>query len=285
MSQLSESFERSSATASCGSAASWPSSANTCRRPRGHVGAWILATTLLLGGTPAFAESFDSRADIRRASDWIGGRVMTTDGQELGRVEDLAMHRDTGELAYIVVSVGSFLIEHSLIAVEPNALQVLSDGRIMLTADPAELRDARRFANDQWPLVADISAPGGTEPVAPGPQESSAEPPPPAPPPTGTATISSDRRTAVLSAGEKTINEVEAPTPIVVPELAEAAPLHSPRPEGMPETKFDRLDKDGNGLLNRTEIASEITYRDSYSELDLDSNGVIDRAEFFPLED
>ena len=61
-------------------------------------------------------------ADVSKASDWVGRAVITAEGQPLGRVEDLAIDIEAAQIKYVVVSVGSFLIEDSLIAVHPDAL-------------------------------------------------------------------------------------------------------------------------------------------------------------------
>ena len=94
-----------------------------------------------------------------KASGWLGHSVITRDGKELGTVRDLAIDEQSGRVVYLVVSVGSFLIENNLIAVAPDALVPAGtdDGTFLLLADPAGLKDAKRFASDaQWPKKADV---------------------------------------------------------------------------------------------------------------------------------
>ena len=47
-----------------------------------------------------------------------------------------------------------------------------------------------------------------------------------------------------------------------------------------PLTQFDHLDKDGDGVLNRSEFAQVISPKDSYSKIDTNANGVIEPQEF-----
>lgn len=240
---------------------------------------------------PAAAQHiFDSESDILRASDMVGSPVVTRNGKDVGKVQDLALDRESGELAYVVVSVGSFLIEHSLIAVQPDALQSDGSGRLVLYASLNDLQRAQRFASDGWPLAPDVLGtaeapdeaakdPAELEAIAVIEREAQLS--------TGTATIQSDTRTASLSAGEKVINEIERPKRATNRASREGKIVRKPvpRPEGAPITNFDRLDKDNDGFLSRIEIAAQLSFRDSYSDLDLDGNGMIDRAEFFPLEE
>ena len=250
----------------------------------------LLLTGLGLVATVTAAHA--SAASIARASDWLGHAVTTRDGKDLGTVRDLGIDERNGKVVYIVVSVGSFLIENNLIAVAPDALvpSRTEDGVLLLEADPKTLREAKRFASDSaWPTVADvIHGDGGpsTEPTKPATNDPVATT---APATTGTATIESRSKTAHLSANERVISETPgavAPSPAPSPQKGAPAPKGSPAQSSAiparlpPITVFDKLDKDGDGVLNRSEFAHVISPKDSYSKIDANANGVIDPDEF-----
>lgn len=240
----------------------------------------ILGLVLAGAGVSAVAAApfeFASDSAVTRGADLRGRVVETRDGEELGRVHDFAVDLDSGRVAYVVVSVGSFLIEDSLIAVAPDALRESADpdGRLVLEAAAASLRDARRFSAGDWPRRADVlaSSPSQPPPAEDGAGDDDA--------PTsvqaagrGTASISDGNRTATLSAGERSIRFDNPPPP--QPEVADAE-----RPE--PATYFDRLDRNGDGTLDRAEIAHELTRNDRYADIDSNGNGAVERAEFEAL--
>jgi sporulation protein YlmC with PRC-barrel domain len=234
----------------------------------------------------AFLNATAVAADLSRATDWLGHVVVTEDGEELGTVRDIAIDERTGKIRYLVVSVGSFLIENNLIAVAPDALVASRDDvTLLLQADPETLRRATRFATDSdWPLQPDVlrgnevrAAVRPAEPSTPADEPAAASRPP------GTATIESPTKTAHLSASERYIKPTAPPAPPTPPAAANA-PSSKTKPPAL-DTPFDRLDKDGDGVLNRAEIAHVISPKDSYSKLDRNANGVIDRDEFDALTD
>jgi len=249
----------------------------------------IAAATLVLANGGVASEGFQSRDDITRASHWIGATVATRDGRELGKVVDLAIDKHSGTMKYVVVSVGSFLIESSLIAVQPDALEPARDGGLTLIADDADLQSAKRFAKDQWPLQANLTRDDSEAAAAPS-ADLGAPPPKEAagnqPTESGTATIADATKIAYLTGSERTIVESPAPTspPAPPPSETKTPAEKKTKRDDKPETRFDRLDADGDGVLDRAEIAHEITYKDSYTELDLNANDVIDRDEFEALE-
>lgn len=222
-------------------------------------------------------------ASPARASGWLGHSVITRDGKELGTVRDLAIDEHTGKVVYLVVSVGSFLIENNLIAVAPDALVPAgtNDGVYLLLADPNGLKDATRFASDgQWPKKADVVRSEASATVA---ATQTAEPAATAPstttsPATGTATIESRSKTAKLSASERVITATAPPPAPAKPATATTPTTSASRPP--PLTQFDHLDKDGDGVLNRSEFAQVISPKDSYSKIDTNANGVIEPQEF-----
>ena len=238
--------------------------------------------TLALIANAQSAQPSLQQAGIQKATDWLGRTVTTADGQDLGRVQDFAIDQNSGKISFVVIAVGSFLIEHNLIAVDADALRPIPGvkGVLILQADDADLRQASRFANDQWPAKADI---GRSRAIITMPAESaeryqaaSATKTPT--PESGTASITDGMRTAFLSPGERTIqNRLEplnqAPSPT-------RSRKKAPKSSARPATEFDRLDSDGDDALNRAEIALQISRTDRYSDLDRNANGFIDRDEY-----
>ncbi len=221
-------------------------------------------------------------AQWRKASDWLGMAVVTSNGDNVGKVEDFALDLESGEVNYVVVSVGSFLIKDALIAVAPSAF-VLDSGRLVISAD--SVADAKRFGEDSWPTQPDVLA-GSTAKGLNTTTGSNANPGVQAGtslPSSGVATISSNRRTATLSADERRIEDVQPAAQAAAsnanPGAGASAPVISRVANG-PLPSFGALDKNRNGVLNRREIGSWLTQSDSYGEVDLDSSGTVDRFEF-----
>lgn len=256
----------------------------------------ILIGCALIVAAGSFAAS--PTAAVTKASDWLGSLVLAPNGEEIGTIRDLALDPANGKVVYIVVSVGSFLIEDNLIAVRPDALSPSGDHQWVLYTDVDTLRRAQRFAMDKaWPARADVARsmkPADEQPraaQAPQPAESAA--PESAAAEAGTATISTNTRTAYLSGGERYIKEVE-------PSLRKAPPPSPPSPtisrpgantlppievaDSDGSARFDRLDKDHDGVLNRSEIALQMGPRDKFSKVDVNANGVIERDEFEMLQ-
>ncbi len=209
-----------------------------------------------------------AQADIIKASTWLGQYVLTNDGNELGKVEDIAIDQADGKVAYVVVSIASFLIDDSLIAVHPDALLAQPGSANLVLHTDQDLQSVERFTDDRWPLRASV-LPSNAAPQIP----TAADPPSSDQPAvaTGTATITGSTKTATLSAGERRITSIQLPI---------ATPTISILPYDGPPTAFDRLDQDGNGILSRREIAHQLTNSDTYTDVDGDDNGVVDRFEF-----
>ncbi len=221
----------------------------------------------------AEVHEFDARSEITKASAWLGHHVVTIEGEELGKVEDLAIDRANGRVAYVVVSIASYLIDESLIAVHADALLPMADSQDLLLNTDQDLQTVARFTDDRWPLKASV-LPSDTAPqVIASTEDRSAQPEQEAQA-AGTATITGLTRTATLSAGERRITSIELP--IATPTLRVPP---EPAYDG-PPTEFDRLDADGNGSLSRREIAHQLTGNDRYTEVDEDDDGGVDRFEY-----
>jgi len=241
----------------------------------------------------AAAGSFAASPTVAKASDWLGSLVLAPNGEEIGTIRDLAVDPSNGKIVYIVVSVGSFLIEDNLIAVRPDALTQSGDHQWVLYTDVETLRRAQRFSTEKaWPARADVARsmkPASAQPKVvevPETEETTSDS---AASESGTATISTNTRTAYLSGGERYIKEVEPglrkpspPSPATArPSPASLPPIEVADGDG---SKFERLDKDRDGVLNRSEIALQMGPKDKFSKVDVNANGVIERDEFAMLQ-
>ena len=237
---------------------------------------WVLAA--MLGTLPVVAQP-------AKVSDLLGQVVVTADGELLGRVEDLAVDLQTGDVSFVVVSVGSFLIDDNLIAVHPNALRAADDEQYLVVQGKG-LTSARRFGQGSWPRQADVVAMDRPRDVAIAPEQIEAAEAELAS--RRQAVISDGRRTATLKAGDREvqIETLEPPAGMrdasVKPKKFDAG--SRPRSERVDED-FAALDADGDGYLSRREIAPRLGMEDAYGDLDLDGNDGIDQFEYQVLKE
>lgn len=91
------------------------------------------------------------------ASTIIGDNVKNGGGQDLGKIEDLMINTDTGDVEYAVLSFGGFLgIGDKLFAVPIEAMQVDTEKkRFVLNESKERLENAPGFDKDNWPHHAD----------------------------------------------------------------------------------------------------------------------------------
>lgn len=220
-------------------------------------------------------------AETAKASSWVGRVVVTQDGELLGRIEDLAVDLDNKRIDYVVVSIGSFLIDDNLIAVHPDALGESEDGRYLVIYTE-NLDAARRFGSNSWPTQPDVLPSEDRQPVAVDEMDTEEE--------TGfdadrVATISDGRRTAIMKAGERSAQIEVSPG---APPPAAAGPEVRPKrfaQDGSPapllaDSEFERLDDNGDGYLSRSEIGARLARDVRYQDYDLDGNDGIDPFEF-----
>lgn len=228
-------------------------------------------------------------ADISKASDWVGRTVVTAEGDPLGRIEDLALDIEGGQISFWVVSVGSFLIEDSLIAVHPDALGPSAQGKA-LVLHGGDLTKARRFNVDSWPTAPDVlpSAAAGDGPLVTA--SADAEAAPTGFGQSGSAMISDGRRQAIFADGERRIEPVGR-RPAADASRAAAAESGADDagtfvdPERVELPSFDRLDSDGDGVLDRREIGPRLGRGEPFPAVDIDGNGTLDGFEFDLLKD
>ena len=212
-------------------------------------------------------------AEVTRASRFVDRVVLTSDGELLGRVEDFALESDTLDVAYVVVSVGSYLIDNNLIAVRPDVLSESDTGEY-LVIDTEALVDAPRFDSDSWPEEAQISLPVVTAPTE---EEGGLRKP-------GVAEIvASDRRVTIDASGEQSVTEFKQPA---VNDIAIQGKNFS---QGMIDSDrsdpaFRKFDINGDGYLSRREIAPYFKPGLRFSDYDSDGNGGLDPFELEVLQ-
>ena len=96
-----------------------------------------------------------------KLADLIGHPVETDNGERLGNIEDFSIDPANGNLQFIVISIGSFLIENSLIAVEAKSLSKIANGDPLILR-MEDLEVAHRFNADNWPDAADVRVAGNS---------------------------------------------------------------------------------------------------------------------------
>ena len=99
----------------------------------------------------------DTNAPVFRAKTLIGYKVKNRQGEDLGKIEELAIDPQTGQIAYAVLSFGGFLgLGDKLFAIPWSALQPRhSEEVFLLDVDKEQLKNAPGFDKDKWPDLAD----------------------------------------------------------------------------------------------------------------------------------
>ena len=212
-------------------------------------------------------------ADVSRASDWIGRVVLTEGGELLGRVEDFALN-ESMKVQFVVVSVGSFLVDDNLIAVDPAVLQPSQDGEYLRIPNTA-LAGAPRFNDGSWPDEAQIFARQETAEASGVPPMSGG----------GSATIESRAKRATLSSGQARPT-IEVREPVATP----APPAAKRYTQGIIEddatsAEFIAVDANEDGYIDRRELGARLKPGQAFSDIDLDGNGGIDVFEFRVLRE
>jgi sporulation protein YlmC with PRC-barrel domain len=83
----------------------------------------------------------------------IGDKVQNNDGEELGKIDNLMINVDNGNVEYVVVEFGSFLgIGGKLFAVPFSELYLDENRRVfILDRDKEYLKECPGFNKDHWP--------------------------------------------------------------------------------------------------------------------------------------
>ncbi len=94
---------------------------------------------------------------VMSASTLIGDPVVNARGEDLGKLEEIMVHVDSGKIAYAVLSFGGFIgIGDKLFAIPWEALTLDEDNKqFILDIDKEKLEQAPGFDKDHWPNMAD----------------------------------------------------------------------------------------------------------------------------------
>ena len=94
---------------------------------------------------------------LMSSSTITGDHVKNTQGEDLGKIEDLMINTDDGNIQYAVLSYGGVLgMGDKLFAVPFDRLKIDSKNKCMiLDTDKQRLKDAPGFDKDKWPNFSD----------------------------------------------------------------------------------------------------------------------------------
>lgn len=100
---------------------------------------------------------------VMSASTMIGDRVTNAEGDDLGEVKEIMIDRDTGRIAYAVLSFGGVLgMGDKLFAVPWQALELSTEDKAFhLDIDREKLESAPGFDKDNWPGTDGTSTTAG----------------------------------------------------------------------------------------------------------------------------
>jgi sporulation protein YlmC with PRC-barrel domain len=96
--------------------------------------------------------------EVMAASTVDGNKVMSSDGEHLGKISDIMLDVRSGRIAYAVLSSGAFLgVGYTLHAIPWSALTLDTDDRcFVLDASVERIKNAPGFDKDNWPSMADM---------------------------------------------------------------------------------------------------------------------------------
>lgn len=164
---------------------------------------------------------------IVKASEYLEYEVKNFKGEDLGEIEDLAIDLKNGKINYAVIEHGGVLgIGEKLVAVPTASLTPGTENdEVILGATEEELDKAKGFSDDNWPVAANSI---------------------------------SDLRFSSAGTGSASV--------------------------GAAAQSFTMLDKDDNGYVSRSEATQLPRLQQRYDVLDKNGDGKLDRAEFAGFE-
>jgi sporulation protein YlmC with PRC-barrel domain len=95
--------------------------------------------------------------DVMAADTLDGNKVISSDGEDIGKVKDIMLDVRSGRIAYAVLSSGGFLgIGDKLLAIPWHALTLDTQQKCFVLNMTAErVKNAPGFDKDHWPSMAD----------------------------------------------------------------------------------------------------------------------------------
>ena len=95
--------------------------------------------------------------DVMAADTLDGDKVLSADGDDIGKIKEIMLDVRSGRIAYAVLSSGGFLgIGDKLLAIPWSALTLDTDRKCFLLDMPTEsVKNAPGFDKDHWPAMAD----------------------------------------------------------------------------------------------------------------------------------
>ncbi|HEX3637337.1 MAG TPA: PRC-barrel domain-containing protein, partial [Paraburkholderia sp.] len=95
--------------------------------------------------------------DVMAAATLDGDKVVSSDGEDIGKVKDIMLDVGSGRIAYAVLSSGGFLgIGNKLLAIPWSALTLDVEHKCFrIDATSEEIRHAPGFDKESWPSMAD----------------------------------------------------------------------------------------------------------------------------------
>jgi sporulation protein YlmC with PRC-barrel domain len=97
--------------------------------------------------------------DVMAASTLDSTTVITSDGEDVGKIKDIMLDVRSGRVAYAVLSSGGFLgMGDTLRAIPWSALTLDTDQKVFRVDITAErIKSEPGFDKDHWPSMADVS--------------------------------------------------------------------------------------------------------------------------------
>lgn len=95
--------------------------------------------------------------DVMAADSLEGTQVISSDGEDVGKISDIMLDVRSGRIAYAVLSEGGFLgMGTNLHAIPWNALTMDTDAKCFrVSIDAQRIKDDVGFDKDHWPSMAD----------------------------------------------------------------------------------------------------------------------------------
>ncbi|RQS62509.1 PRC-barrel domain containing protein [Burkholderia sp. Bp8963] len=95
--------------------------------------------------------------DVMAASTLEGDKVLSIDGDDVGKIKEIMLDVISGRIAYAVLSSGGMLgIGDKLVAIPWSAFTLDAERKCLLLSESSEqIRNAPGFDKDHWPATAD----------------------------------------------------------------------------------------------------------------------------------